>query len=328
MRNMKATLTAIILIVSLMGCAAALDGQKGNLQLVGASSDASLGAGASQFLVGYQYSSNATFAKYAQYFTLSQGKSVGQNRSMNNRIDASITDGTKATFPSTLYFGIGMQAVPYSQYKTYAPITGGNTLWIQGAASWTQYAQVPQGSSLSLLASSSSGGNGYIYEIDPNGILTKNAFTFFAGNSQFPIDVNAVGEYILLFIINGQASNAVVIDVVPYTPPYSQSQMPLYDNQYPQGTVLMPSATSTSIAGDSAVTVVSTGMRGYQVFVDGRYIGSDGSGDPLDGTFSFQVAGNQNHEIRVYDGRFNYVKTIFFDRGGKKTIYVEPGMAV
>jgi len=32
--------------------------------------------------------------------------------------------------------------------------------------------------------------------------------------------------------------------------------------------------------------------------------------------------GNQNHEIRVYDGRFNYVKTMFFDRGGKKTIYV------
>jgi hypothetical protein len=328
MRNMKATLIAIFLIVSLMGFAAASDGHKGlDTQPVGAFANKSLGNGTGQLLTG-QYSSDATSAKYAQYFTLSQGKPGGQNKATNKHIEAPKKQATKATFPTTLYFGMSMQAVPYSQYKTYAPITGGNSLWIQGTTSWTQYAQVPQGSSLSLLATSSSGGSGYLYEIDPNGILSKNAFTFFAGTSQFPVYVDTVGEYILLFVINGQASNSVVIDVVPYTPIYLQPQMPLYNNPYPQGTILPPSAIPTVTMGDSAVTIASKGMRGYQVSVDGKYIGSEGTGkDPLDGTFSFKVVGNQNHEIRVYDGRFNYVKIMFFDRGGKKTIYVEPGMA-
>jgi len=84
-----------------------------------------------------------------------------------------------------------------------------------------------------------------------------------------------------------------------------------------------------SIAADTPVTIVSRGMRGYQVFLDGNYIGTEGTGgDALDGSFSFEVVGGQNHDIRVYDGRFDYPKTIYFQRGVKKIIYVEPGTAV
>lgn len=81
--------------------------------------------------------------------------------------------------------------------------------------------------------------------------------------------------------------------------------------------------------GDSTATIVSQGMRGYQVFLDGNYIGTEGTGaDPLDGKFSFRVDGNRNHVVGVYDGHFNYPKTIFFERGGTKIINVEPGTAV
>ena len=84
-----------------------------------------------------------------------------------------------------------------------------------------------------------------------------------------------------------------------------------------------------AITGDSTATVVSQGMRGYQVFLDGIYIGTEGTGgDTLDGKFSFRVIGNRNHEVRVYDGQFNYPKTMFFERGGTKIINVEPGTAV
>jgi len=319
---MKTTLIAIIFIISLMGCAAAVDGQMGK-QPSGAI-DNSFGSGTNQPFGGHD-SSNATTAKYAQYFTMPQGNQGGQNKATSKHIEAPTRRDIKGTFPTTLYFGIGMQSVPYSQYKTYAPITGSNSLWIQGTTSWSQYAQVPQGSSLSLLASSS-GGNGYLYEIDPNGILTKNAFAFFAGYNQIPLYVDTVGEYILLFVINGQASNSVVIDVAPYIPP--QPQMLPSHNPYQHGAMSPANSVPTLMSGDSIVTIVSKGMRGYQVFVDGNYVGTEGTGgDLLDGTFSFQVMGNQNHEIRVTDGRFNYQKTMFFDRGGKKTIYVEPGMA-
>jgi hypothetical protein len=68
-----------------------------------------------------------------------------------------------------------------------------------------------------------------------------------------------------------------------------------------------PAATTTqspaATTGDSTATIASQGMRGYQVFLDGNYIGTEGTGgDPLDGRFSFRAIGNQNHNIRVYDG--------------------------
>jgi hypothetical protein len=81
--------------------------------------------------------------------------------------------------------------------------------------------------------------------------------------------------------------------------------------------------------GDSTATIVSQGMRRYQVFLDGNYIGTEGTGrDPLDGKFSFSVVGNQNHEVKVTNGQFNYRTTTFFERSGTKIINVEPGTAV
>jgi hypothetical protein len=69
-------------------------------------------------------------------------------------------------------------------------------------------------------------------------------------------------------------------------------------------------------------------MRGYQVFLDENYIGTEGTnGDSLDGVFSFEVTGGQNHNIRVYDGQFNYPKSMYFERGVQKIINVEPGTA-
>ena len=108
--------------------------------------------------------------------------------------------------------------------------------------------------------------------------------------------------------------------------PIAMSSYPLVQFSAPAPAANQPAAPA---GGDSTATIVSQGMRGYQVFLDGIYIGTEGTGgDPLDGRYSFNVAGNQNHEVRVYDGQFNYPKTMFFERGGTKIINVEPGTAV
>ena len=108
--------------------------------------------------------------------------------------------------------------------------------------------------------------------------------------------------------------------------PIAMSSYPLVQFSAPVSAANQPAAPT---GGDSTATIVSQGMRGYQVFLDGIYIGTEGTGgDPLDGRYSFNVAGNQNHEVRVYDGQFNYPKTMFFERGGTKIINVEPGTAV
>ena len=108
--------------------------------------------------------------------------------------------------------------------------------------------------------------------------------------------------------------------------PISSTPNTAIQSPAPTYTTTQPSFAAT---GDTPVTIVSQGMRGYQVFLDGNYIGTEGAGgDPLDGKFSFRVVGNQNHEVRAYDGQFNYPKTMYFERGVQKIINVEPGTAV
>jgi len=257
-------------------------------------------------------SSSAYESKFSQFYSTHKGSSAKKH------IEAPKKLAIKDKTPTTVYFSYQMQSIPYSQYQSYATNAGGNSFWIQGSTSWTQYAQVPQGSSLSLLATSSTGGNGYLYEIAPDGRLSRNSFYFYPGSSQIGFYADTVGQYVLLFVIGSQVSNAVVVDVTSY---YPAIQQPVY--AYPSTQVLPPTS------GDTPVTIVSKGMRGYQVYLDGKYMGTEGTGgDPLDGRFSFKVVGNQNHDIRVYDGQFNYPKTIYFARGVTKMIYVEPGTAV
>ncbi len=321
---MNNILISVILITSLMGCAVSLDVENGVEMRPGEAVAEKLfehGIG-EPWVGGNPPSSNSFDLKFSQYYSIKKGFAYKKH------IEAPKKHEIRNEIPTTVYFSYQMQAVPYTQYQTYSAYTGGNSLWIQGTTSWTEYAQVPQGSSLSLLATSSAGGNGYLYEIDPEGTLSKESFYFFPGSSQIAFYADTVGQHILLFIIGGQVSNSVVIDVVPYAPPYQYPTAIPSIQPYPQGTILPPS-TPISTNGDSTATIISQGMRGYQVFLDGNYIGTEGTGgDPLDGKFTLRVVGNQNHEVRVYDGQFNYPKSMFFERGGTKIIHVEPGTAV
>jgi hypothetical protein len=114
-----------------------------------------------------------------------------------------------------------------------------------------------------------------------------------------------------------------------YTSPLVQYPASTYTTTRYLGSMYRPTRYPVATTGDSTVTIMSQGMRGYQVYLDGNYIGTEGTGgDSLDGKFTFKVPGNQYHEVRVYDGQFNYPKTMFFDRGGTKIIHVEHETAV
>jgi hypothetical protein len=318
---------SIVLIISLMGCALALDIENGVEMKPGeVAAERLFERGIGEPWVG----GDSPYSSFSQYYWINEGP---DSKKPKKHIEAPKKHEIKDEMPATVYFSYQMQAVPYSQYKTYPTYTGGNSLWIQGATSWTQYAQVPQGSGLSLLATSPTGGNGYLYEIYPDGKLSKNNFYFFPGSNQINFYADNIGQHILLFTIDGQVSSPIVIDVMPYVQPYIppyQYPTPIQPiDLYGYGAIYSPTSYPIPTTGDSTVKIESQGMRGYQVFLDGNYIGTEGTGgDPLDGKFSFKVVGNQNHEVRVYDGQFNYPKTMFFDRGGTKIIKVEPGMAV
>jgi hypothetical protein len=62
-----------------------------------------------------------------------------------------------------------------------------------------------------------------------------------------------------------------------------------------------------SNTGSARVIFSSSWLRGYSVLVDGSYVGGDGQGgDPLDGTYSLTVAGDQYHTLEISSGGQTY----------------------
>jgi hypothetical protein len=262
---------------------------------------------------------SATFSPYREYYA-TKGATVTGGIVSN----PSLFDITKQS-PSSIFYGTG-QGLPYSQYVSIQP-SNTNDLWIQGATNWTQYLVSPVGAAFQLVANVPLGGPGGFYEVIQTETTAAKykTYQFYEGHNAMSYTASQIGRHMLYFVVNNQPSNVVIIDVFSQSPTALQSSY--ISTTTTQTASSMP---PTNVAGgDTPVKIQSGGMRGYQVYLDENYIGTEGTGgDVPDGIFSFQVAGNQNHNIRVFDGQFNYPKSMFFDRGVLKIIYVEPGTAV
>ena len=263
------------------------------------------------------YSYN-TFSPFTEYYVTSGMPVVGGIISNPTRFD--IAQKT----PSTVYYGAGV-GLPYSQYASTVP-SKTTDLWVQGATNWTQYLVSPVGAWLQLIAHAPVEGPAGFYEMIQTGTTSSkyNTYQFNQGYNTMNFKADQVGRHMLYFVVNNQPSNVVIVDVFAQTP---SSQYPTF-----APTTTMPTVSNlpqpTSANGDTPVTIQSQGMRGYQVFLDENYIGTEGgNGDALDGVFNFRVIGGQNHNIRVYDGQFNYPKSMYFAGGVLKIINVEPGTA-
>jgi plastocyanin len=158
----------------------------------------------------------STAAQYSDYYRMISGSTPSAHITKPQRYN--IQNGA----PDSLYFRDQEQAVPYSQYQAHAGYIG-NSIWIQGASNWIQYAAVPKRAFLSLMSISPREGDGYLYETSPSGKVTKNYYHFFP-YSQIGFYADEVGQYTLGFSMNGQMSNSIVIDVSDYNPSSYQQQ--------------------------------------------------------------------------------------------------------
>lgn len=191
--------------------------------------------------------------------------------------------------PRMIYYGSDQKAVPYSQYQSYAASTGSNSLWISGASSWIQYAVVPFGSYLNMIAATSSGGHGYLYKIRPDGTLDKSAYSFYPYNS-IGFYADKLGENQLFFNIGGQPSNVIVIYVVP-------------DEQNPP---------TSSLA---SITIRSTWQHGYNLYVDGSYAATEGTTGEEGGVLTINVPGDQYHNIAIDGSGITFSDYKYFQAG-------------
>jgi len=72
------------------------------------------------------------------------------------------------------------------------------------------------------------------------------------------------------------------------------------------------------ILGNTPVTIkYPDNSRKFDVYVDGVYVGSG-----LGGTFTTNIQGGEIHDIRIWNGSWNYQKRLYFQPGIQKVIYV------
>jgi hypothetical protein len=232
--------------------------------------------------------------------------------------------------PARLYFGDGHE-LQYSRYVTTS-ISRNNELWIQGSSAgsidWSQYVICPSGALLQLVAYSPEGGQAGFYEIVQNDAktLTYQTYQFYPGYNTMNFPANRVGRHILLYVVNNQPSNAVIVDVFAHVP-LAQSQPTPEAVRYPSYPHVSGPVPAQS-TGDTPVTI-KTSMKGYDVYLDGAFMGKEGTGgDDLDGIFRFNVIGGQKHTIGIFDGANKYEKQILFERGVPMTINVPPATTV
>ena len=147
------------------------------------------------------------FSPFREYYTSSGMSVVGGIISNPTAFD--ITHKT----PSQIYYGTG-QALPYTQYVSSVP-SKTNQLWIQGATNWTQYVVSPVGTWLQLVAYSPDGGSAGFYEIVQTSTTSPKfkTYQFNPGYNTMNFNADQMGRHILLFVVNNQPSNAVIVDV-------------------------------------------------------------------------------------------------------------------
>jgi hypothetical protein len=118
---------------------------------------------------------------------------------------------------------VGGQSKPYD--PSSIPV---NSLWIQGSSSWTQYIKCPFGAFFRMLAFSY-GGPVTMVEVYPDGYPLVKHYYFYPDYTRLIFEADAVGRHTLSFYADGQKSNDVIVDVLPYDGPYYDGSSPGYD---------------------------------------------------------------------------------------------------
>ncbi len=203
----------------------------------------------------------------------------------------------------------------------------GNALWIQGTTGRTQYAMVPLGERLSLVAVALKEGNGYLYEKHPDGQMTKSDH-YFTPSSQIGFYADTVGQHILSFSIYDQASNSIVIDVVDRNAPsyqgQSYKQQGYVETGYKQQGYQEPGYKQQGYQGQSYQTQLISSAKGpsadYNSFWEKSVIKVDSSGRLI-------CKGLQGKEYNLLSSNANIMTRGLIDDGVSYILVANPNSA-
>lgn len=120
--------------------------------------------------------------------------------------------GQGQTNTGTVVWKVPVTPYPGSYYQT----SSNYNLWIDMPQGRMQYVVVPQYLHIYLIASTPFGGQGVVYELYPitagQGAYSTSVYNLNPGDNRLEFAADIVGRHILLFSINDETSNGVVLD--------------------------------------------------------------------------------------------------------------------
>ena len=152
---------------------------------------------------------SSTFIPYREYYRATLVPAMAVSSTVSSPVKYDITGQT----PNGVYYRNG-QWLSFTTYSS-SRLTQSNDLWISGQTNWTQYAAIPLGASLQLLANVPAGGTGGFFEVVQNSAVKTEYKTlqFNPGYSSMSFLGGQTGRYMFYFVVNNQPSNLVIVDV-------------------------------------------------------------------------------------------------------------------
>ena len=89
-----------------------------------------------------------------------------------------------------------------------------NILQVDGASGWTNYLEIPEGTTLNLVVLSTQEGPGVLIDQYPDGSEVDYSH-YFSRHDRMSFNGFTQGRHVLSYIIDNKKSNPVVIDVAP-----------------------------------------------------------------------------------------------------------------
>jgi hypothetical protein len=157
----------------------------------------------------------STFIPYREYYTTAI---VPFTSVVSDTVSSPVQYDISGRAPAGVYYRNGLW-LPYTTYAA-SQLTRSNDLWISGQNNWTQYAAIPLGSSLQLLAAVPSGGMGSFFKLIQTNAVSCDYRTvqFNPGYSSMNFIAGQTGRHMFYYMVNNQASNLVVVDVFSQAP--------------------------------------------------------------------------------------------------------------
>jgi hypothetical protein len=178
-------------------------------------------------------------------------------------------------------FGLASSEV---DYRDYISRNRSNELWVRSNITWTQYLQAYQGNGIELVVYTPTGGSADLYRIYYiSGNISHRGYNLLPGYYHMNISAFEPGRTMLIFAVDNQPSNAVMVDVLP---PAAEAA---------NGPVAVE-----SVLPDKARIIIQSGnVKDYDVFVDGAFYSSDIGDGASDGVASFTLNGDGMHTITI-----------------------------